>query len=61
MSKVKRNLDTEESREFWKLADETAAQVRAWPAWKRAGINVATERVIESAEQAPLASERPER
>lgn len=53
MSKLKRNLESQESRDFWRLADETAAQVRTWPAWRRAGINVATERSEERADDAP--------
>ncbi len=44
MSKVTRNMSTQASRDFWKLAEETAEKVQSWPAWKRAGINVATER-----------------
>jgi hypothetical protein len=40
MDRVRRNLSTPESREFWKRADEAAAEVSGWPDWKRAGINV---------------------
>lgn len=32
---IRKKLDTEESREFWKFAEETSKQVSSWPAWKR--------------------------
>lgn len=41
MSRIVRNLATDESRDFWSKAEKAAAEVEAWPAWKRAGINVA--------------------
>ena len=44
MTKINRNLSTKESRDFWRHADASAQEVQAWPDWKRAGINVATER-----------------
>lgn len=37
--KPKRNLSTEESREFWRKAEEAAEEINTWPDWKRAGIN----------------------
>ena len=40
MKKIVRNMDTESSQEFWNSAEENAAEVRMWPDWKRAGINV---------------------
>lgn len=41
MKRVVRNLGTDESRTFWSTAEKAAAEVDSWPAWKRAGINVA--------------------
>lgn len=32
---IRPNLDTEESREFWRKIRESAEEVRRWPAWKR--------------------------
>lgn len=40
MPKVWRNMGTPEGRAFWK-ASARAAEVESWPAWRRAGINVA--------------------
>ena len=44
MKKIVRNMDTEESRAFLESAEKSAAEVKTWPAWKRAGINTADER-----------------
>jgi hypothetical protein len=44
MSKVVRNLSTKENQEFWTVVKAAAQEVSGWPDWKRAGINVATER-----------------
>lgn len=41
MSKIVRNMATEENRRFWAGVEASAAEVETWPAWKRAGINVA--------------------
>ncbi len=41
MKKILRNMSTAESRNFWETAERSAAEVETWPAWKRAGINVA--------------------
>jgi hypothetical protein len=41
MKKVLRNMSTPESREFWAGVERSAAVVRQWPSWKRAGINEA--------------------
>ncbi len=41
MKKILRNMSTEESKNFWEAAERSAAEVEKWPAWKRAGINVA--------------------
>jgi len=41
MKKILRNMSTEENRNFWETAERSAAEVETWPAWKRAGINVA--------------------
>jgi len=41
MSRIVRNLATDESRDFWSKAEKSAAEVETWPAWRRAGINVA--------------------
>jgi hypothetical protein len=38
--KLIRNISTEANKIFWEKAEEAAAIVRAWPDWKRAGINV---------------------
>jgi len=43
-TRPRRNLSTLEMREFWRHAEETAAEVDSWPEWKRAGIDIATER-----------------
>lgn len=34
--KLIRNLDTPESREFWRRVQEAAKETAKWPAWKRA-------------------------
>lgn len=39
-----RNMDTPESRKFWEDVERTAAEVRTWPDWKRAGINESSTR-----------------
>lgn len=39
--KIERRLDTEENRAWWAAAEDAARIVETWPAWKRAGINVA--------------------
>jgi len=36
--RLKRNLATEESRNFWDAVDRIAARVDAWPAWMRGEI-----------------------
>lgn len=41
---IVRRSDTEMAREFWRRAEEAAREVSTWPAWRRAGINVAYER-----------------
>lgn len=33
--KIKRNLETEESRKVWENVDRAAARVAAWPSWMR--------------------------
>lgn len=38
---IRRSTATPEAREFWTSAERNAAEVESWPAWKRAGINVA--------------------
>jgi hypothetical protein len=40
MSKLVRNLSSEESRRWWASAEKVAAEVETWPASRRAGINV---------------------
>ena len=32
---MRKNLDTEEHRDYWKCAEETRKKVAAWPQWKR--------------------------
>jgi hypothetical protein len=55
--KIIRNMDTPESRAFWKHAEENAVDLEDWPAWKKGGINVsqsglrAEPREIESKEE----------
>ncbi len=56
MTKILRNMSTEASRAFWETVESSAAEVEQWPAWKRAGINVA--QVRDEAEGA-LAEPRP--
>ncbi len=51
--KIKRNLSTPEARAYWAHAEECAAEVRTWPASKRAGINVSDRRVA-SAQQGEM-------
>lgn len=46
MKKVQRDMSTPENREFWKPVARSA-EIAAWPAWKRSGINV-TDRRIEA-------------
>jgi uncharacterized small protein (TIGR04563 family) len=38
--KIVRNMSTPEMRELWRTAEDNAAEVATWPAWKRAGLNV---------------------
>ncbi len=45
MSKITRNLATEADKAFWAAAERVAAEVRTWPDWKRAGINVSDVRI----------------
>jgi hypothetical protein len=40
VKKIVRNMSTPESREFWEGIERSSIEVRQWPAWKRAGINV---------------------
>src|SRR5262249_8199070 len=40
MKKIVRNMSTAESREFWDGIERSSIEVRQWPAWERAGINV---------------------
>jgi hypothetical protein len=53
MPKIQRKLDTPEARDFWKSADEDAKRVGEWPAWKRAGINVAERREATANDESP--------
>lgn len=32
---LRRNINTEEARAYWRFIDETAAEVATWPCWKR--------------------------
>lgn len=32
---LRKNLDTEENREFWAAAERASATVATWPEWKR--------------------------
>jgi len=41
VKKIVHNMSTPESREFWESIERSAIEVRQWPTWKRAGINVA--------------------
>jgi hypothetical protein len=43
-SKLIRNTSTPEGKAFWEGVEKSAAEVRTWPDWKRAGINVAERR-----------------
>jgi len=38
MKKIKRNMDSEESREFWESVKKSAKEVESWPDWKRGGM-----------------------
>ncbi|MFO0568165.1 MAG: hypothetical protein U0263_21070 [Polyangiaceae bacterium] len=42
--RIIRDLSTAETQAFWASAERIAAQAEAWPASKRAGINVAETR-----------------
>lgn len=44
MTSLRKNLSTPEHRAFWAGVEKSAAEVETWPAWKRAGINVAAVR-----------------
>jgi hypothetical protein len=41
MKRIVRNLSTDEGKQFWSMAEKAAAVVDEWPAWRKAGINVA--------------------
>lgn len=41
---IRRDESTPERKAFWDRAKRIAAEVRTWPDWKRAGINVADAR-----------------
>ncbi len=58
MSRILRDLSTEQSRSFWESAERSAAEVESWPPWKRAGINVAEMR--EEAREQPDVESAPE-
>lgn len=60
MSKIYRNVTTSKGQQFWKSAQEAAAPVRDWPAWRRAGINVSTTRTEQSS-SAPSKARKPTR
>jgi hypothetical protein len=32
---IRKKLDDEESKEFWKFAEKVSIEVATWPAWKR--------------------------
>jgi hypothetical protein len=32
---IKKKLDDEESKEFWRFAERVSIEVASWPAWKR--------------------------
>jgi hypothetical protein len=38
--RIIRRMDTPENRRWWEEAERIAREVRSWPAWKRAGIDV---------------------
>lgn len=42
---IRRNMSTPANRAFWKDVEKVAAEVRSWPDWKRAGINVTDRRI----------------
>jgi hypothetical protein len=44
MKKIIRNLASDANKAFWKDAETVATEVRSWPDWKRAGINVSNVR-----------------
>lgn len=52
MTRLTRNISTPAAREWWASAERAAPEVESWPAWKRAGINVADQR-SEARELAP--------
>jgi hypothetical protein len=41
VKKIVRNMSTSASRTFWESAERGASEIEEWPAWRRAGINVA--------------------
>lgn len=52
--KIVRNLSSDASRAFWTRIEDSAREVAGWPAWKRAGINVAQLRAQERPTTAPV-------
>jgi hypothetical protein len=48
--KIERNL-TEETKKFWSSAEKTSEKMKTWPASRRAGINVETDKTLEKKEQ----------
>jgi hypothetical protein len=38
--KLVRDKSTPERRAFWDSIKKTAEEIKDWPAWKRAGINI---------------------
>lgn len=41
MKKIVRNMSSDDTRAFWSSVEDSAREVAGWPAWRRAGINVA--------------------
>lgn len=53
--KVTKKKDTQEANEFWEFVEETAREVRTWPAWMRGG-DVDTEGVTYVEDEHPLSA-----
>ncbi len=49
MTKIVRNTSTAASQAFWESAKQTSVEVKQWPSWRRAGINVSPTRATADA------------
>jgi ribosomal protein L18E len=59
MRKIIRNLASDANKAFWKDAETVASDVRTWPDWKRAGINVSSIRTETKTSESAKETTRP--